>query len=345
MDLVSHLTVLVGFGCVAVCLGSECKVQVPGRGVWIESLRELHTGEARRLTAVFCTMDPLDLQPDEYIKISSIYRLGLAPIITANSQISVRKSFSSSFVQLISTTADGPYRMNTKYIFDEIKYPGFFVADFCDSTGCPRLESSQEHTTQKVPLTCKMWYTQGRVKLEQHRSMMTGVAKAIRTHFCDLSPVNVQLWEANVDDSEKYQLIWQKVIHPVLSDGIETIPVTMDTNISVPHKFSSKYSANMLTSGGSTATLCDHLVFGDVPYPSEFILSFCYDSACQQRVSDSDELEAVSCPKTTIENSITRDPTSRYPKQSVMTSTAPSVNRLFYLWFVSALWPLAIITL
>jgi len=52
---------------------------------------------------------------------------------------------------------------------------------------------------------------------------MTGVAKAIRTHFCDLSPVNVQLWEANVDDSEKYQLIWQKVIHPVLSDGIETI--------------------------------------------------------------------------------------------------------------------------
>jgi len=55
-------------------------------------------------------------------------------------------------------------------------------------------------------------------------------------------------------------------------------PVTMDTNISVPHKFSSKYSANMLTSGGSTATLCDHLVFGDVPYPSEFILSFCYDS-------------------------------------------------------------------
>ena len=43
-------------------IGSECKVQVPGRGVWIESLRELHTGEARRLTAVFCTMDPVWFQ-------------------------------------------------------------------------------------------------------------------------------------------------------------------------------------------------------------------------------------------------------------------------------------------
>ena len=34
----------------------------------------------------------------------------------------------------------------------------------------------------------------------------------------------------------------------------------------------------MVTSSGRSMTLCDELVFDGIPYPWEFLLSFCYDT-------------------------------------------------------------------